>query len=77
MTRLGADSFTLRFARPGVTTVRVRHTPYWRLIRGEGCVGEAPGAWTRVRSRAAGTVVVGTRFALGSVFRRGRRCSGG
>ena len=77
LTTMEPEGFTLRFARPGATTVRIRHTPYWQLERGRGCVGEAERGWTRVRSDTAGTVEVRARFALGSVFRPERVCSDG
>ena len=77
LTSLKPEGFRLTFARPGATTVRVRYTPYWDFARGFGCIAEAKGGWTRVRSRSKGRIEVRTRFALGSVFRRGRRCAGG
>lgn len=77
VTKMRPEGFRLRFDRAGTTTVRVRHTPYWAFARGSGCIDEAPGGWTRVRSRAAGTVDVRTRFGLRSVFRPERRCTDG
>jgi hypothetical protein len=59
---LGHDSFSLRFARPGVSLVRVRYTPYWHAAG--GCAGEAAGGWTRVSARRAGVVAVDARFSL-------------
>jgi hypothetical protein len=77
MTELGADDFTLDFARAGASVVRVRYTPYWHVAAGEGCVDEAEGGWTRVRSDEPGPLRVATRLALGSVFRREANCGSG
>lgn len=75
MTRIGSDSFTLRAPRAGSFVVRVRFTPYWALARGAGCVSRAPGGWTAVQTRAAGTVEVAIDFSPARVFEHGRRCT--
>jgi hypothetical protein len=75
LTRMGADSFTLDFARPGKALVKVHYTPYWR-VKG-GCVREGSGTWTEVEAKQAGTVEVETQFALGRVSRTGSSCHGG
>jgi hypothetical protein len=72
--RLGADSFDLRFTRPGSSTIRVRWTPYWALATGRGCVEPAPGDWTRVRATERGSVKVVTRFAPGRMRSQAPRC---
>jgi hypothetical protein len=74
LTRVGTDSFTLAAPRVGSYTVRVRFTPYWAPLAGDGCVREAPGGWTAVRARRAGAVRVGIDFSLGRIFARGPRC---
>lgn len=74
LTRLGADSFALVAERPGPVVVRVRHSPYWELRAGRGCVDRAPGGWTRLRLARAGPATVGMRFAPGRVVDRGARC---
>jgi hypothetical protein len=73
-TAIGADSFTLRVPAGGRFEVRVRFTPYWALLSGAGCVSEAPGGWTLVAGRAAGTIRVGIDFSLARVFAHGARC---
>ncbi len=73
--RLLAEGFVLTGSQPGTTDVRVRFTPYWALVSGSGCVEPAPGGWTRVRTRRAGRVVVGARFAPGRVRASGPRCT--
>jgi hypothetical protein len=75
LSALGADSFTLRVPRPGSYAVRVRFTPYWALERGRGCVQSAPGGWTTVDARAAGTIRVGIAFSLTRIFSQGPRCA--
>ena len=71
---IGSDSFTLRAPTPGRFEVRVRFTPYWALLSGAGCVSEAPGGWTLLQARAAGTIRVGVDFSLGRLFDHGPRC---
>jgi hypothetical protein len=71
---VGHDSFSLHAPVAGTYTVRLRFTPYWALTDGHGCVSRAPGDWTRVRMRAAGSVRVAIRFSLGRVLGDGPRC---
>jgi hypothetical protein len=75
MLAVGVDSFTLAAPRPGSYAVRVRYTPYWALRHGHGCVLRAPGGWTAVRARTAGTIEVGIDFALTRIFSNGARCA--
>jgi hypothetical protein len=75
LTRIGPESFTLRARRPGFTFVRVRHTPYWRIARGRGCVSRAIGGWTLVRSLRPGTITVEASFDPRRMLARGSRCS--
>jgi hypothetical protein len=65
LTGLGHDSFTLRFAAPGRSLVRLHHTRYWTVTDGRGCVSAAPNGWTAVSATAPGVVRVGVRFSLG------------
>jgi hypothetical protein len=74
LTRMGADSFTLRTPRRGDFEVRVRFTPYWALLDGAGCVSEAPGGWTLVRTGGAGAIRVGIDFSPARIFDDGPRC---
>jgi hypothetical protein len=74
MTSLGSDSFTIAVPRAGSMTVRVRFTPYWAISGGRGCVREAPGGWTEVQVRHAGSMHVGIDFSLERVFDHGPRC---
>jgi hypothetical protein len=74
LTRAGPDWFVLRTPRRGRFQVRMRFTPYWALLGGSGCVSEAPGGWTLVSARAAGTIRVGIDFSPARVFDHGPRC---
>jgi hypothetical protein len=77
LTQLSSDSFTLRAPRPGSYTARLRFTPYWALAGAGGCVSEAPGGWTRLQARRAGSLHVVIRFSLGRVLDHGPRCNFG
>jgi hypothetical protein len=76
VTRLGADSIDLVAPRTGDVRLRVHFTPYWAVVRGDGCVERAAGDWTSLRVRRAGTLRIATRFAPGRIISRGPRCSG-
>lgn len=74
VTRLGTDSVALRFPAPGRALLRVRWTPYWRVVHGSACVERAGGGWTRVRATRAGAVGLATRFAPGRIASDAPRC---
>lgn len=77
LTSLGHDSFALRARMPGRFVVRVHFTRYWTITRGSGCVAQAPGGWTAVSARTAGTTVVTASFSLSRAFSSGGSCSSG
>jgi hypothetical protein len=74
LTGLGSDSFTLTAPGAGVYAVRIHFSPYWAIADGGGCVARAPGDWTEVRARAAGSLRVVIDFSLRRVFSHGPRC---
>jgi hypothetical protein len=74
LTQVGHDSFSVRAPLAGSYTVRLHFTPYWELARGHGCISRAPGDWTRVQARSAGSLRVVIGFSLGRVFGDGPRC---
>jgi hypothetical protein len=76
---LGHDSFELRFARPGVSLLRLRYTPYWRVLAGTACVAASREGWTLVSAPSAGAVNVGARFSVlrGLGFGGASRCGAG
>ncbi len=63
LTELDIASLVLRFTRPGTSLVRVRWTSLWQTSSGAD-VERAPGDWTYVTSRRAGTVVIAARLPL-------------
>lgn len=76
LTGLGHDSFTLRFAAPGRSLVRVHYTRYWTVTSGAACVASAPGGWTAVSVGAPSVVRVAARFSLGRALGLGGGCGG-
>jgi hypothetical protein len=76
VTGLGGASVRLQALRPGPVDLRVRFTPYWRIVAGRGCVSRGPGGWTRLQVDGAGPVVLKTSFALGRVRATSPRCTG-
>jgi hypothetical protein len=75
LTQLDSDSFTLRTPGAGTFLVHLRFTPYWKIAAGHGCVQRAPGGWTEVQTRGAGSVRAAIAFSLARVFGDGPRCS--
>lgn len=71
---LGPDWLTLYARRPGRTLVRVRFTPYWKLVQGAGCVGPA-GGFTSVTARRSGALKLEASFALDRIRARSPRCT--
>ncbi|MCW3019606.1 MAG: hypothetical protein JWN10_1914, partial [Solirubrobacterales bacterium] len=74
LTSASTDSLTVLAPRPGSYTLRVHFTPYWELAAGSGCVSRAPGDWTELQVRRAGTLRVTIGFSLARVFDHGPRC---
>jgi hypothetical protein len=68
LTSLGHDSFALLATAPGRFLVRVRYTPFWTLVSGNGRVAEAPGGWTYVSAQRPGPLLIMARFTLARVF---------
>jgi hypothetical protein len=75
LTQLGSQSFTVWAPRPAAFMVRVRFSPYWALARGAGCVLRAPGDWTEIHARTAGSLHAVIDFSLSRIFEHGPRCS--
>ena len=61
---VGHDWFALRARTAGSFVVRVRYTRYWTVTAGAACVARAPGGWTEVLARRAGTVRVAASFSI-------------
>ncbi|HEY4097229.1 MAG TPA: hypothetical protein VGM33_17030 [Baekduia sp.] len=74
VTAMDSDTLDLDVPRAGRVVVRVRFTPYWRIVRGQGCVAPA-GDWTALTIRAPGHVRIATDFALSRVHATSPRCT--
>ena len=72
---VSTDRATMLLPRPGGYLLRLRFTPYWKLLAGRGCVERAPGGWTRVLARAPGRFRLGIGFSLGRVLADTPRCT--
>lgn len=74
MTGFSADGFEVAVPRAGSYRVRVRWTPYWRVVAGTGCVSQTVDEWTRLSSDRAGSVEVEAQFSPGARFTDGPNC---
>jgi hypothetical protein len=74
VTAMGPNSVTLSATRPGTALVRVRFSPYWKLVPGGGCV--APdGQFTKVTLSRPGRAQLVIDFALDRIGSDSPRCS--
>jgi hypothetical protein len=73
MTELDVDSFVVRVGSARRVTVRVRFSPWFRVVDGEGCVSESPEGWTVVDA-APGDVRVRAELSLRAVMDRDGDC---
>jgi hypothetical protein len=69
------DGARLVLPRAGGYLLRLRFTPYWELLAGDGCVERARGDWTRVLARRPGRFELGIGFSLARVLSNGARCT--
>lgn len=74
VTELEPSGFSIRAPRPGSYLVHVRHSPYFSLAGGVGCVEASPGGLTTVHMTRAGTARVDADFSPIRIFNRGRVC---
>ena len=79
LTVVGADEFEFTALEPGSYIVRLRYTPYFQVVEGNGCV-ERAGDWTRVKvgegpSGAPEPLRVEARLSIGGLFKRDESCS--
>jgi hypothetical protein len=77
LTSLGHESFALQASARGSFVVRVHYTRYWTVTRGSGCVGRAPGGWTRVLARAPGELTVRASFSVSRALGDAGACRAG
>jgi hypothetical protein len=73
VTELGIDSFRVLMGPTRPVTVRVRFSPWFRVVDGEGCVSESSDGWTMVDA-APGEVRVRAELSLGAVVDRDGDC---
>ncbi|MBK5110155.1 MAG: hypothetical protein JJE10_02165 [Thermoleophilia bacterium] len=74
LTHFNTDGFTVTAPRAGVFEVRIRNTPYWKVVGGFGCVAGTPEGWTRVSMKGPGSIRVRADFSPGARFGRDRNC---
>jgi hypothetical protein len=74
--RATAGSLTLAVPRAGGPAIRlrVRWSPYWAVVAGDGCVAR-DGDWTRLLVRRPGTLRLAMRFSPARVGAKGARCA--
>jgi len=68
LTAFSTDGFTVSSPEPGLYTVRIRATPYWKVLRGHGCVDSTEGGWTEVYLRKPGSLAIQADFSPGARF---------
>jgi hypothetical protein len=71
----GTDSFQLAVRQPGRIRVRATYTPYWTIVRGDGCIERGAGGLTEVVARKAGTLRVEAKLSLAGALGRSRSCT--
>ncbi len=74
VTRLRPQGFDLRARARGRVVVRVRWTPYWKVLAGGGCVRRTGDDWTEVRVTRPGALRVGVAFTPARLGATGPRC---
>lgn len=74
MTAMTTNGFTLISSRAGSFPVRIRQSPYFRVVTGVGCVGQTRNGWTRVDFPSPGRIQVETKFSPAARFSGGERC---
>ena len=79
VTGIGPYEIDLRATRPGRSVVRARFSPYWRVegpASAGACVARAPGGWTEVAFRRAGSARLAISLSPGRIGATGPRCTG-
>ncbi len=79
VTGIGPYEIGLSAARPGRSVVRARFSPYWRVegpASAGACVARAPGGWTEVTFRRAGSARLAISLSPGRIGATGPRCTG-
>lgn len=66
LSAVGVDSFTLRFSRPGTSTVRLHHSRMWHSSDPDVCISPTSTGWTQVLSNHAGDVTIAAKPTFSS-----------
>jgi len=74
LTKITPQSFTMRSDRPGFTLVRVRYTPYWRVVRGRACVTRSAQGWTLVYALSTGALTIDAELRPSALVERDGHC---
>ncbi len=69
-----SDGFSIRASKPGSYLVHVRHSPYFAMAGGVGCVEASPGGLTTVHMSRPGVADVVADFSPVRIFERGPSC---
>ena len=64
-----ADGVALRVTRPGRYQLRLRYTPYWRVVSGAACVAPRASWGTELRAAHPGLVRIRFDVSLGTMAR--------
>jgi len=75
VTDIEGNRIELNASAAGVVTVRMRFTPYWKVVQGQGCVEKTADGWTRIVVAGAGPIRVEPRFAPARVHASSPRCT--
>lgn len=77
--RIDGERVTVHAERPGRYRLRIRYTPYWRIVQGDGCVMPTSSWTTELRVTKPGLVTlqfqVGFSRVVQTVLGRPARCS--
>jgi hypothetical protein len=72
----GHDKIELVADQPGPVDLRLRWTPYWRIVKGSGCLTKH-GEWTRITGAEIGAMTLATTFSPSRIRATSPRCTGG
>jgi hypothetical protein len=69
LVKLGASSFTVRFARPGTAVIRLHASSLWRPDSTTSCIDTSNDGWLHLRDARAGTITVKAEVTLSALLR--------
>lgn len=74
LTQLEPTSVSVQAEHPGDALVRVRYSPYWKVVAGAACVRRGADDLLGLRISRAGPVRIAIGFPIDRVVGRGMRC---